>query len=417
MHILLVGLNHKSAPLEVRERVSFSKEQLPQALPLLEEQVDEGVILSTCNRTEIYSTAENPAATANQIERFLKDFHGLAPDEVSPYFYHYTDADAVRHLFRVASGLDSMIVGESQILGQVRNALIAASDSKSAQVSLVGLFHGAVRAGRTVREQTDIGRNALSISYAGVQLAQRVLGTLGGLRVLLIGAGEAGKLVAKALRTVGVSDLMIANRTAARGEELAKSLGGRAVPFTEIEGALNEADIVIAATDSPGLLLTREMVDSAQKERRNGPLFLFDLAVPRDVDPKVGTLGDVRLFNIDDLSSIAEENLEERKRAAAAAEAIVEDEVARFMRWWDSFDAVPIINALRHQAEEIRKRELARALRKMRDLSPEHLEVVEALTMSIITKLLHDPTVFLKQRADKSQLQAARDLLQLWDHE
>ena len=415
MHFLLVGLNHKTAPLEVRERVSFSKEQLPDALPLLRKEVGEGVILSTCNRTEIYTATEDPPRAAERIRRFVSEFHGLTPEDVSPYLHDRTNADAVHHLFRVASGLDSMIVGESQILGQVRDGLIAASESHSVQVPLVGLFHAAVRAGRRVREETDVGRNALSISYAGVQLAQRVVGTLQGLSVLLIGAGDAGRLVTKALRTVGVSDLMIANRTETRGEDLAQSLGGRTVPFAEIETTLGDADIVIAATDSPEFVITREMVDFALRRRRQESLFLFDLALPRDVDPEAATLEGVNLHNIDDLSSIAEENLEERKRAAKAAEAIVEGELARFMTWWDSLEAVPIIKTLRQQAEDIRKREMERALREMPDMPDEHVEVVEALTRSIVKKLLHGPTAFLKQQADKSKLKAARDLFRLWD--
>ena len=414
MHILLVGLNHKSAPLEVREGVSFSKEQLLDALPLLRDRAGEGVILSTCNRTEVYAATKSTSKAAERIQRFLAEYHGLSLEAISPYLYHRAEDEAVRHLFRVASGLDSMIVGESHILGQVRDALTAASQAQSVQVSLVGLFHAAVRAGRRVREETSIGRNALSISYAGVQLAQRVLGNLRGRRVLLIGAGEAGRLVAQALRTTGVSDLMIANRTKARGEELADDLGGRALAFSEIGDALGEADIVIAATDSPEYIITEDMVAAAARRRRE-PLFMFDLALPRDVDPQVASLEGVSLFNIDDLSAIAEENLEGRKCAVADAEAMVEDDLARFMKWWNSLDAEPIIKTLRQQAEEIRQAELSRALRRMPDLPSEHREAVEALTRAIVNKMLHDPTVFLKQRADKSQLEAARDLFQLWD--
>ena len=415
MRITLIGLNHKSAPLEVREQVSFSKSQLEEALPMLKDRVGESIILSTCNRSEFYAVGENPARIAEQVRLFIADYHGISVETISAHLYEYTDADAVRHLLRVASGLDSMIIGESQILGQVRDSLSAASDAQSVQTSLLGLFHAAVRTGRRVRDETDVGRNALSVSYAGVQLAQRTLGTLSGRRALLIGAGEAGQLVAKALRTVGIADLMIANRTLARAEDLTQSLGGRAIPFSEIESALGEADIVISATDSPEFVITTEMASSAVDERREAPLFLFDLAVPRDVDPQVADLPGLRLFNIDDLFSIAEENLQERKLAALDAEAIVEDELVRFMAWWDSLDAVPIIKTLRQQAEELRKRELERALRKIPDLSLEQREVMDALTTSIVNKLLHDPIASLKQQTDKSQLQAARDLFRLWD--
>ena len=415
MRITLIGLNHKSAPLEVREQVSFSKSQLEEALPMLKDRVGESIILSTCNRSEFYAVGENPARIAEQVRLFIADYHGISVETISAHLYEYTDADAVRHLLRVASGLDSMIIGESQILGQVRDSLSAASDAQSVQTSLLGLFHAAVRTGRRVRDETDVGRNALSVSYAGVQLAQRTLGTLSGRRALLIGAGEAGQLVAKALRTVGIADLMIANRTLARAEDLTQSLGGRAIPFSEIESALGEADIVISATDSPEFVITTEMASSAVDGRREAPLFLFDLAVPRDVDPQVADLPGLRLFNIDDLFSIAEENLQERKLAALDAEAIVEDELVRFMAWWDSLDAVPIIKTLRQHAEELRIRELERALRKVPNLSDEQREVMDALTTSIVNKLLHDPIASLKQQTDKSQVQAARDLFRLWD--
>ena len=283
---------------------------------------------------------------------------------MSPFLYEYSDLDAFRHLFRVASGLDSMIIGESEILGQVRDALTAGSESNSLNVSLVGLFHAAVRSGRRVREETDVGRNPLSISYAAVQLAQRVVGPLNGLRVLLVGAGEAGELVAKALRTVGVTNLVITSRTGARGEELARSLAGRAVPFAEMEATLGEADILIAATDAPDFVITKQMVAGAARRERQGPLFVFDLAVPRDVEPEVAEIDNVKLLNIDHLSAIAEENLEQRQQAATAAEAIVEDELERFSAWWESLDAAPIIRELQQQAEEIRSRELKRALAK-----------------------------------------------------
>ena len=415
MHILLTGLNHKTSPLELRERVSFSKEQLPEALPMLTEYVGEGVILSTCNRTEVYTVAEEPTEAADEIRRFLAEYHDLEPQQVDDHLYDRTDTEAVRHLFRVASGLDSMILGEAQILGQVRDSLTAASESHSLSAPVSRLFHRAIRTGRRVREETDLGRNPLSISYAAVQLAQRVLGKLHGHRVLLLGAGDAGQLVATALRTTGASDLMIANRTPERGQELARSLNGSVVPFEEVGQSLADADIVIAATEAPDYVLTRDAVASAVESRNGRAMFLFDLSVPRNIEPQAGSLENVSLFNIDDLSSIAEENLEERKEAAAEADDIVEEEVARFMSWWDSLEAVPLIRALRQRAERIRKGELARALRKRPDLSQQDVELLEAMTSSIINRLLHDPTVSLKQRAGQANLQAARDLFKLWD--
>ncbi|MCH8826035.1 MAG: glutamyl-tRNA reductase [Chloroflexi bacterium] len=414
---MLVGLSHKTAPLETRESVSFLNDQLPAALPSLKEKVGECVILSTCNRTEIYAITGNPSGTATKVRDFVTDFHGLAQDAVSPHFYQYTGADAVRHLFRVAGGLDSMIVGESQILGQVRDALSSASDGQTVEVSTLGLFHSAIQTGRRVREETSVGRNPLSISYAGVKLAQRTLGDLKSSKVLLIGAGEAGRLVAGALRTVGVADVMVANRTLERAEELADYLSGRTVPFDEIQDSLSQVDIAIAATDSPSFVVTRDMVERAFADNREAPLFLFDLAVPRDVDPEVASVRGVNLFNIDDLSAIAEENLEDRKRAVVEAEAVVDEEIEKFMKWWDTLDVLPTIRALRRQAEGIRRKEMARAQAKLDGLSDDQMAVVDALTRSIVNRLLHDPTSSLKQGADNARLVAARDLFKLWDSE
>jgi glutamyl-tRNA reductase len=417
LQILLVGLSHKTAPIEVRESVSFLNDQLPSALGALKEKVGECVILSTCNRAEIYAITVNPAKTALLIRDFVAEFHGLDREIVSPHFYEYDGADAVHHLFRVAGGLDSMIVGESQILGQVRDALSSASDGQTVQVSTLGLFHSAIQTGRRVREETAIGRNPLSISYAGVKLAQRTLGKLESSRVLLIGAGEAGRLVASALRTAGVADVMVANRTEERAQELAEYLGGRTVPFSEIENSLSQADIVISATDSPSFVITQDMVGRAFADSREAPMFLFDLAVPRDIDPDVAIMRGVNLFNIDDLSAIAEENLEERKRAAVEAEKVVDDESAKFMKWWDTLDVLPTIRALRKQAEDIRQKEVTRAIGKLEGLSEKQMGAVNALTRSIVNRLLHDPTSSLKQGADNARLIAARDLFKLWKSE
>ena len=308
-----------------------------------------------------------------------------------------------------------MILGESEILGQVRIALTVAAETGSLGAPVSRLFHRAIRTGRRVRDETDVGRNALSVSYAAVGLAQRVLGDLRGLRVLLIGAGDAGQLVARALRTTGSSDLMIANRTPERGDELARSLDGRPVRFSKLGPALEAADIMIAATEAPDYVLERGAVASAMGARPGRPMFLFDLSVPRNIDPTAGDIDEVSLYNIDDLSSIAEENLESRREAAAEAEEIVEGEVVRFMAWWDSLEAVPLIRTLRQRAERTREAELARALRKLPDLSAEELQALDAMTRSIINRLLHDPTVALKRHSGQSQIQAARDLFRLWD--
>ena len=411
--ILLVGLSHKSAPLEVRESVSFRSSQILEALPVLREELGEAVILSTCNRSEIYTVTDNPAQAAEGIQRFVAEYHDLSSDSIAPHLYIRTGQDAVKHLFRVSSGLDSLIVGESQILGQVRDALSASNKVKAVNSATVRLFHAALRVGRRARQETNIGRNPLSISYAGVRLAQRVLGDLSDKRALLIGAGEAGSLVARALRTVGIGDLMIANRTESKARELAVYLSSRVVPFESLDDALQSTDIVIAATDSPGYVVTTSMGNSLHRMPDDAPLFAFDLAIPRDIDPQVATEFGVRLFNIEDLSAIAEENLAERRRSADDAEVIIDDEVAKFMKWWDSLDVLPTIKAIRRNAEDIRERELAKALGMLDDLTPESQRVVETLTRSIVNKILHDPTDSLKNGATKSQLRAAKDLFRL----
>ena len=411
--ILLVGLSHKTAPLEVRESVSFLSSQILQALPALKDELGEAVILSTCNRTEIYTVADDSETAIDRVTQFVADYHQLPVDGIAPHMYSRVGPDAVQHLFGVSGGLDSMIVGESQILGQVRGALSAATEAQSARMTCVGLFHRALRVGRRVRQETNIGRNPLSISYAGVRLAQRVLGNLSGKRALLIGAGEAGSLVARALRTVGIGDLMIANRTESKAKELADYLSSRVVPFQDLEDALQVADIAIAATDSPSYIITTDMAQSLRRDAYDAPLFAFDLAIPRDIDPDVAEQCGVRLFNIDDLSAIAEENMAERRRSASDAERIIDEEVAKFMKWWDSLDVLPTVKAIRTQAEDIRQRELERALGMLDELTPENRQVVDSMTRAIVNKILHDPTDSLRNGATKSQIRAAKELFRL----
>ena len=412
MHILLTGLDHRTAPLELRERVAFTADQLTDALPRLGSSVGETVVLSTCNRTEVYTTADEPEEASALVRRFVADYHGLDGSAPVDGFRDLVDADAVRHLFRVAGGLDSMIVGESQVLGQVRQALTASANAGTLSAPLSRVFHRAIRAGRRVREETGVGRNALSVSFAAVRLARSVLGDLSASRVLLIGAGEAGKLVAEALLKTGVGDLAVTNRTARRASALAQELGGRAVPFDRLEAAVADADIVIAATEAPDHLLTAEMVRATDRERGR-KTFMFDLAVPRNIDPDAAAIDGVSLYNIDDLAAVAEDNLRERRKAAAAAEDVVEEEVARFVEWWSALDALPLVMELREQAEGTRRRELARALERLHGLSDADAGVIDDLTRAIVNKLLHAPTVSLKQHADEETLRAARELFGL----
>ena len=413
MRLVAVGLNHKTAPLHLRERVAVPRDRLPDALRSLRERTGEAVLVSTCNRTEVYSVSDNPDATADALEVLLAEYGGIDRAELAPHLYRRTGVEAARHLFRVASGLDSMMLGESEILGQVRNALAAASESGSVQVPLSRLFHGAIRAGRRAREETDVSRNSLSLSYAGVQLVQRAAGGLTGLRALLVGAGEAGRLLARALRSTGVSDLLVANRTPERAAALAERLSGRTVPLDEAAGALAHVDVAVMAADARTPVFDVAALESAMAERQGRPLVVLDMSVPRSVDPRAGELEGVRLFNIDDLSTITEETLESRREAATKVEAIVEEELARFSEWWDGLEAVELVKSLRERAETVRQRELGKAMRRLGNLDPDQAEVVEALTRALTSRLMHDPTTALKNRLSKTQLQAIRDLFQL----
>ncbi len=275
---------------------------------------------------------------------------------------------------------------------------------------MLQLVHGAIGVGRRVREETDVSRSSLSVSFAAVKLAENFLGSVSGLRVLLLGAGKAGTLVAEALRTSGADDIMIANRTPERSAEMAENLGGKAVPFADLEQALSLADICIAATDAPERVLSRAAVASAAESRDGGSLFLFDLSVPRNIDPVAGAIGGVNLFNIDDLSAIAAENLRGREAAAEDAEVIVEQEVAQFTAWLDTLEAAPVIRAMRRQADAIRRRELDRAIREIRGLSEADVAKLDAMTRSIVNRLLHGPTTTLRERADEGFLEAAREM-------
>jgi glutamyl-tRNA reductase len=412
VHILLTGLNHKTASLDLRERIAFTAEQLSEALPILRGDVGEAVILSTCNRTEVYIVSNKPSLAASGIRTFLAGYHGLDGTLPPDSLQDLVDADAVRHLFRVAGGLDSMIIGESQILGQVRGALAAAAAAETLSAPVSRLFHRAIRAGRRVRDETDVGRNALSVSFAAVRLAEKVLGGLTDLRVLLIGVGDAGELVARALQTTGIGELVITNRTSQRAQELAEEIGGSTVPFERLDTAVADADIVIAATEALDYILTAETISRTNGRRGQGT-FMFDLGLPRNIDPEVASIDGVSLFNIDDLAAVAEENLRERWRSAAAAEAVVEDEVTRFVDWWETRDALPLITELRERSEEMRQREMSRALEKMNGISETDSGVIDDMTRAIVNKLLHSPTVSLKQRSDEETLRAARELFGL----
>ena len=392
-------MSHRSAPVEVRERVAFPPCAGRGFLRRLKDEgvVSEAVLLSTCNRTEVYAGVEDDGARGRVLDLLAED-RGVGRASLEQDTYWLTDAEAVRHLYRVASSLDSMVVGEGQILGQVREAYRAATEEHCAGQILNRLFHTSLRVGKRVRSETGIGDSSLSVPRVAVKLAEEVFGALAGRRALVLGAGDMSELVVKHLKDRGVTDLLIANRTPERADLLTRRVGGRAVPFDALAAELPKVDVVVSSTGSGEWVVGSETVAQALVHRSE-PLFFIDIAVPRDVDPVVQTLGSVYLYDIDDLQAVVERNAEGRQEAAEEGEAMISPAVLEFTGWLSTLHVVPLIQELRDGAEQIRRHELARALRKM-DLSPEEQADVERMSHSLVNKLLHGPIQEIKARAE-----------------
>jgi glutamyl-tRNA reductase len=415
--IVVVGVSHKTAPLAVREALAVPRERLAEALARVkaEAQLSEAMILSTCNRVEVYGGASE-GDPADLVAGFFSSFHGRPPEELQPFLYRISGEAAVRHAFRVAASLDSLVLGEPQILGQVKEAYQAAEEAASLGGGLNALRNRSLAAAKRARTETAIGQNAVSVSYVAVELARKIFGSLRERNVLIVGAGKMSELAAKHLVRNGARATVLGGRTFERAEELAASLGGRAVPFEGLRGELAKADIVISGTSASGLVILRVDVESA-RQSRSRPLFLIDIAVPRDIEASVRKLDGVFLYDLDDLKSVAEANLRERQKEATAAEAIVEDEVRDYLSWQKTLDVMPLVSALRHRAETIRREELARARKKLGPLNAEQEAALEAATSAIVNKLLHAPTTQLKELSKNGNaaeaLQLARKLLGL----
>ena len=391
MQLLLVGTSHRRAPVELRERLYLSGDAVRQTAARLTGETGEAVVLSTCNRTEIYLAG----ADAQSARAELAAAASVPADALAPVVYELTDDAAARHLFRVAAGLDSMIPGEAQILGQVREAY----DAGVPGPLLHRLFRQALRVGRRVRAETAIGENPASVSSAAAELAERVFSSLQGRRILVLGAGKMSDLAVVNLVSRGVESIFVANRSLERAERLATRFGGRAAGLDAIESELEHVDIVVASTSSEGYVLTAEQVQRAMKRRRGRPIFFIDIAVPRNLDPAINDLDGCYLYDIDDLERVVAESVAGRRDEAARAEAIVAEEAEAFRAWQLSLDVVPAIASLRALAETIRAEELARAEGRLASLSPSQRRAVESLTSQIVNKLLHLPTIRLKQAA------------------
>jgi len=395
MQLAIVGVSHKTAPVEVRERLAFNTDVLRSALTALvgRQDVREAMILSTCNRVEVM--AESP--DDHMIREFLCDFHQITHDSVSKHLYTFKNAEAIRHVFRVAASLDSMMVGEPQILGQVKEAYRIATDVGTVGMHLNALMNRAFAVAKKVRNETGISQSAVSISYAAVELARKIFGDLTGKTVMIIGASKMSELAAKHLRRNGVSSVLVTNRTFERAVELAKVFEGAAVPFEHFTDHMVGADIVISSTGAPHFIISRTLAEQVIHRRKNRPVFFIDIAVPRDIDPAVNEIDNAFLYDIDDLQQVIDANLKERLKEASRAEQIVDSEVAAFCLKLQSREIVPTIVQLKDSMEKLRRDEIERNRRLLKDLSPEGQAVVDQISKSLINKILHPPIELLKQ--------------------
>ncbi len=405
MRISLVGISHKTAPVAVREHFAMTPDELPPLLARLGETYASAAVLSTCNRTEVYLADAAAVTDPRPIVATLSQIKGEPPMEGAPFFA-LTGAEAARHLFRVAASIESMVVGESEILGQVRGAFTASTAAGTHAPALSRLFHTAIRVGRKVRSQTSIGHHTVSVSSTAVALAKATLGDLSGKTVLVVGAGEAGQLTAGNIAGAGVGRMMVTSRNPDRTQSLAAALGGEAVPFERYPAAIAEADIVISSTAASDCVIDRTMVEAAMRARPSRPLLLIDIAVPRDIDPAVREVPGVHLFDIDEVQAVADKNLGLRKQEIAAAEAIVEADVTKLMEWMATLQVVPTVARLRARAEALRLAELERTLAKMQ-LNDADRRRIDAMTQAIVKKLLHAPIGALKSPSDGERYVAA----------
>jgi len=405
--ILILGLNHKTADVDLRECLAFSDDQVDAALQTLRSHpsISEVVLLSTCNRVEMIFTANDPDKALKDAKQFLAECKDIPADRFEEALYLHRGDQAVKHIFRVAASLDSMVVGEPQILGQVKEAYRIATEQKTSGVILNRLLHKTFFVAKRIRTETGIGNSAVSISYAAIELGRKIFGSLEGKRALLVGAGEMAELAVEHLRRYRVTDIYVANRTFARAVELAGQFNGQPVNFEEIPDTLPRVDIVISSTGSPDYVITRSQVKPIMKERRNRPVFFIDIAVPRDIDPDLNRLTNVYVYDIDDLNGIVDENIEDRSREAIKGERIVEEAVIRFRQWVENLSVVPTIKDLRDKLEGIARAELLKT-QSGQDFTPEQATALEKMANAMVNKILHDPTALLKTGgcyADKSQ--------------
>lgn len=399
MNIVVVGLSHKTAPVEIREKIAFEPEMIATRLAelLALPNISEAMIVSTCNRVELYVVSSQPEQACLDLQGFIARCHGLADDLLREHLYSYVCKDAVRHVLRVTASLDSMVVGEPQILGQMKTAYGHACEHNSAKLVLNRFMRKAFSVAKRVRTETAIASNAVSVSYAAVELARKIFDTLEDKTVMLVGAGEMCELAAKHFVRYGVAKVLVTNRTYSRAEKLAESFGGVAVNFDNFREQLHRVDILLSSTGSPDYVISAADLKAACKLRRYQPMFLIDIAVPRDIDPAANKLDSVYLYDVDDLQGVVQANLKERQKEALKAEQIVDEEVAQFLDWLSNLTVRPTIVALRQQLDQVRCRELEKTLSSLGRLDERQSRAIEAMSRAIVNKILHHPTSMLKR--------------------
>ena len=412
MHVLSIGLNHTTAPVAVRERAAVAADHLEDALADIAKlsDIEEATILSTCNRTEVYCRV--PGANIEIVSDWLCSFHELNKHEVAPYLYAFPDQQAVKHAFRVASGLDSMVIGEPQILGQMKTAFATAHKNGNTGKVLNRLFQHTFSVAKEIRTSTSIGSHAVSVAYAAVALSKQIFSDISKQTVLLIGAGETIELACRHLFSHGVRDIIVANRTISRAEGLAREFNAQTISLDELPTRLAEADMVFSSTASTLPILGKGAIESALKKRKNRPIFIVDLAVPRDVEPQVSELNNVYLYTVDDLQQVITENVASRKQAAVEAEKIVDDQTFQFMHWFNNLQSIPTIRQLRDRTSQLAETELQNARKRL--LAGDDPDVVlQQFAHSLSRKFMHNPTESLRQNHDEDLLRATRKLFDL----
>ncbi|WP_130607099.1 glutamyl-tRNA reductase [Cohnella abietis] len=417
MHLIVVGLNYRTAPVEIRERFALSEREMPLALQAFKRTTGilEGVIVATCNRTEIYAVVDRQQLCGHYIRAFMEQWFKISRKEFNSHLYMYEDDRAVEHLFRVTSGLDSMIIGETQILGQVRDAFLLSQEQQATGTIFNRLFKQAITLAKRAHSETSVGESAVSVSYAAVELGKRIFGRFDDKKVMIMGAGKMSELTAQHLHSNGAKEVFVVNRTLEKAQELAEKFQGSAMGMEEAVNRLKDTDIVISSTGSEQFVITRKQIEAAMAGRKKKPLFLIDIAVPRDIEPSCGDVSNVFLYDIDDLEGIVQTNMAKRRQEATIIEEMIVEEQEAYRQWYSTLGVSPLIRALQEKAGAIQENTMESLLRKLPELDERQVKVVRKLTKSIVNQVIHDPILRIKElAAEKRSDEALKLFVQLF---